>query len=505
MKKIKYFQRYPKLIVIAFLFIAILLFFDRGLVGGLLPVISKHWGTLTNLQSGIIQSAFIIGFMTFGPISAHFATIYPVNKIMAFGFAFWSVSAVLCGVIGMISKTANQFWGYYCFVLSRTLLGIGEAAFISLCYSIIDDISSDKLRSTYQSIVLAGMPVGVAVGYAIAGAAVDKIPWYWLFMGESILGVLATILLLMMPLDEARKESIERKAAEQAALAIPKSVTDELDLPTMQDNEIIDEQTTPSYTPTDQLDDYGSGTLTPLTEANNGRESKKTTTRWQSFYSILELVKNPIYVFLVLGCTQHNAVVGALVFWAPTWIYHRLENLSTMSEATKLFIANFGFSLIVIIASILGTVVGGAILDFMSRRGKQTPEAETTRACVVITVFVILCIAPGLLTYLWVGMSIYLMFPILSLMVIFLFCINTPINMALLSGCKPHIRDFAISIEILMIHVIGDFPSPSLLGLIADKTSSLDIGMAAIWSLLIVASLFFILATVFAYRRSRLT
>ncbi len=81
---------------------------------------------------------------------------------MAVGLFTFAISSALLGTIGAISRTEDQIWGYYVFVIFRVILGIGEASFVPLSVSIIDDISPASLKSIYMAIFMVTCPVGIA-------------------------------------------------------------------------------------------------------------------------------------------------------------------------------------------------------------------------------------------------------------------------------------------------------------------------------------------------------
>jgi len=54
----------------------------------------------------------------------------------------------------------------------------------------------------------------------------------------------------------------------------------------------------------------------------------------------------------------------------------------------------------------------------------------------------------------------------------FLLLLNTaPLNAALINSVDAQIRATAIAVNIFIIHILGDVPSPALMGYIADKSS----------------------------------
>ena len=52
-----------------------------------------------------------------------------------------------------------------------------------------------------------------------------------------------------------------------------------------------------------------------------------------------------------------------------------------------------------------------------------------------------------------------------------LFASTGPINSAIVNVVSPHMRATAVALSIFVIHVLGDVPSPSLVGLISDARS----------------------------------
>jgi MFS transporter, Spinster family, sphingosine-1-phosphate transporter len=54
----------------------------------------------------------------------------------------------------------------------------------------------------------------------------------------------------------------------------------------------------------------------------------------------------------------------------------------------------------------------------------------------------------------------------------FLLLFNTsPLNAAVINSAGAHIRATAIAVNIFIIHLLGDVPSPTMMGWVADKHS----------------------------------
>jgi len=75
----------------------------------------------------------------------------------------------------------------------------------------------------------------------------------------------------------------------------------------------------------------------------------------------------------------------------------------------------------------------------------------------------------------------------------FLLLLNTgPLNAAIINAVPVGVRSSAIAIELLLIHALGDTPSPKLIGIVSDRsTLSFGLGLTLV-TMLIAAVLLFI-------------
>ena len=74
----------------------------------------------------------------------------------------------------------------------------------------------------------------------------------------------------------------------------------------------------------------------------------------------------------------------------------------------------------------------------------------------------------------------------------FLLLVNTaPLNAALINSTGAHIRSTAIAANIFIIHLLGDVPSPALMGYIADKRSLQAAFIAPIVAMMISSVILF--------------
>ena len=166
------------------------------------------------------------------------------------------------------------------------------------------------------------------------------------------------------------------------------------------------------------------------------------------------LLRNRPYVLTVLGYAAYTFAIGALAFWTPSF----LERARGIPKAQ----ATVQFGAIVVVTGFVGTYAGGWLGDRLLRVSHQ--------AYLWVSGVVTLLAAPLTLVALAAPQpSIY--WPAIVAAELCLFASTGPINSAIVNVVSPHMRATAVALSILAIHVLGDVPSPSLVGVISDARS----------------------------------
>jgi MFS transporter, Spinster family, sphingosine-1-phosphate transporter len=156
------------------------------------------------------------------------------------------------------------------------------------------------------------------------------------------------------------------------------------------------------------------------------------------------------YLLLVLGYAAYTFGLGGLGFWMPTFL-QQVRGVSA-DEATT------GFGAIVIVTGFIGTLAGGWLGDYFLRRSRQGYlwfSAMTTLAAAPVAVLALVSPAPG----------IY--YPAIVAAELLLFMSTGPINAAIINIVSPLERASAMALSIFTIHLLGDVPSPPLIGHLA--------------------------------------
>lgn len=167
----------------------------------LLPAGGEHNKTLL----GLLVPAFMVTYMLFAPVFGWLADRMSRWVLIAIGVIIWSLA---CGASGLSGSYVELHpdtnlrevaffgagWLFWFLVLTRCLVGIGEAAYGPAAPALISDLYPVKVRGQVMSWFYAAIPVGSALGYVWGGHAGWPDAFYWVIPPGLILGVLCLLM-----------------------------------------------------------------------------------------------------------------------------------------------------------------------------------------------------------------------------------------------------------------------------------------------------------------------
>jgi predicted MFS family arabinose efflux permease len=190
--------------------------------------------------------------------------------------------------------------------------------------------------------------------------------------------------------------------------------------------------------------------------------------------TVLSLVKNPAYVCSILGYAAVTFTLGGISWWMPSFL-QRVDGRSMSS-------AGFIMGAITVVTGLLGTIIGGTVAQKWS---KKNPAA----LYLVPMWGALLAFPPALMCFF--GPKAFIL-PSLALAIFLIFLGSGPVNAATVNAVQPNVRATALAGQLLMIHLLGDAPSPRIIGVVSDH-SNLAVGLGStLITLLIAAVIFFI-------------
>jgi len=175
---------------------------------------------------------------------------------------------------------------------------------------------------------------------------------------------------------------------------------------------------------------------------------------WQAARVYWSLLQRPRYLLIVLGYAAYTFALGGLAFWMPYF----LEQVRGIAHAA----ATTGFGGIVVVTGFVGTFLGGWLGDYCLRFSRQAylwMSGWTTLLAVPCAIVALTAVQPGLF------------YPAIIAAELLLFMSTGPINAAIINVVSPLERASAVALSMFMIHLLGDAPSPTLIGWLADASS----------------------------------
>jgi predicted MFS family arabinose efflux permease len=371
-------------------------YIDRYVLPSVQPLVQKELHR-SDAEMGVLTSVFFAFYMCVAPFMGVLADRYPRRVLIATGAVLWSGATLLTAV------TTD----YTSLLIRHTLVGIGEASFVTIAPAFIADLYPEHRRGRMLSIFYLAIPMGTAMGYVLGGHLGPVYGWRAPFMVAAIPGFLLAAALAFIP-EPARGHS-------DVLLSTPERST------------------------------------------------------------IAGLIHNRAYWTATLGTAMMTFALGGLSVWMPTFL-SRVRGM-TLSDA------NILFGEAVLVAGFIATILGGWLGDRLLRKRKSAYYLVSAVGMALALPFMVV--------------ALYhqgrLMFPAIFLALFFLLLNTGPLNAAIVNSVGAPIRATAIAVNVFTIHILGDVPSPPLIGYISDKTGSLPQGfiVAVIAVALSAAILFF--------------
>ncbi len=172
------------------------------------------------------------------------------------------------------------------------------------------------------------------------------------------------------------------------------------------------------------------------------------------------LLGNRAYLTATLGMAMWTFAVGGISTWLPTFL-RRFAGYSVAG-------AGLTAGEITAVDGLLATIAGGWLAQRWLRKNHRALYLISAWGSVLAIPFAVAV---------FFGPARYLL-PAAWLAEFCLFLNTGPLNAALVNSVAAPIRSTAISLNLLIIHLLGDFPSPHLIGWISDR-HNLRVGLGA--------------------------
>ncbi len=181
-------SRSGSLYALAVLFaINLLNFFDRQLLGVLGEPIRKEWG-LSDTALGGASTAFVLLYAFAGVPLGRLADRMARTRLLAAGVFVWSA---FTAATGFARSYAELF-------VCRLGVGVGEASCAPAASSLIGDLFPAERRSRAISIFMLGLPLGLALSFALGGLLARSLGWRAAFYLAALPGIACAVAVLFV-------------------------------------------------------------------------------------------------------------------------------------------------------------------------------------------------------------------------------------------------------------------------------------------------------------------
>ncbi|MGH8132486.1 MAG: MFS transporter, partial [Steroidobacteraceae bacterium] len=147
------------LALVALLSTALLInYVDRGSISTAAPLLQKELH-LSSSQTFLMLSAFFWAYVPSQPLMGWLADHLGAARVLAGGFALWSLSTLLAGMSAGVMQL----------IALRLLMGVGESVFYPSALALLAQRVQDRHRGRATAVMQFGAVVGPALGTFAGG------------------------------------------------------------------------------------------------------------------------------------------------------------------------------------------------------------------------------------------------------------------------------------------------------------------------------------------------
>lgn len=397
----------PRVVLGLFTLVNFITYYDRGVMSSSLSSIRS--------DSSIAGDGGTISDTKGGFIVSAFMIGFMLTcpLFAALGGTFTAKRIIIAGLLVWAGACVMSGFshGYAMLLIARMFVGVGEAAFAGYAVTIIDNIAPKESRTRWIGTFYSMIPVGTAIGMA-GGGVISTDGGVGSIAGWRVAFftevVAAAPIILMVGLLPNKYNPVKIEKREDTPAA------------------------------PQQHDDAGYIGIIPASKA---------------------LITNIRFVLVVFGYGMYVFVTGAIAVWAISMLTEGPLNLSTVPASLLMGGATA-------ITGVFGSIAGGLFVDRMG--GSQ--GLHGTMKCQLFSVGMMVISVPcGLVALTADSLWLFVIFFVIS--VFSLFAVTAPVNASILTVVPTNLRTYAISYSVFAIHLMGDFPSPTVAGSLSDKFS----------------------------------
>jgi ACS family glucarate transporter-like MFS transporter len=171
------------MVIICTFLVAAVSYLDRNNISIAAASVQREFG-LTNVQLGVLFSAFVTGYAFTQPFAGRIADRFGAARSIAVAIVWWSVFTALLPLVPV-----GVAGGMLILIIVRLLLGIGEAVIFPASNRLVASWIPSHERGLANGLIFAGVGVGGGVAPPLITFIMLNHSWRWAFWLCSLTGL----------------------------------------------------------------------------------------------------------------------------------------------------------------------------------------------------------------------------------------------------------------------------------------------------------------------------
>ena len=432
-------------------------FIDRQVLSAVLPKLELEAGLFDpadkNIKKklGALTTAFLVTYMLIAPVFGRIGDKRSRWVLIGMGVIAWSLAS---GGSGLAAS-------FLVLLLTRCLVGIGEAAYGPVAPAMISDLYPEQRRGKALSFFYIAIPVGSALGFVIGGTVAEEWGWRAAFQVVVLPGLILGVLCFFMKEPPRRVAKADAPARDWRAILMElKGIRSFVLCCAGMTCSTFVLGGVAAWAPYYIFEREARFQVSPEALRNIAESTNNDGVPFVPPDVVNKL--RPLISPAVMTSAEFKAELAAKLALEEQRQYQsRIIEKAIAPNSITLGRIDLMFGTIVVVSGLLATLFGGWLGDKLRTRIPGAYfQVSGYGVLLGFPPFLGMLFAPFPLAWVFVFLTVFCLFA------------NTgPANTILANVTRPQIRASAFAINILIIHLLGDAISPPLIGWIADESS----------------------------------
>jgi ACS family glucarate transporter-like MFS transporter len=209
--------------------VAAVAYLDRSNISIAAPLLKLDFD-LTDVQLGMVFSAFVLGYAMMQPIAGRLADRFGAYLIIAVGLLWWSILTAVTAVV------PTGFAGAFAALVGvRLVLGVGESVIFPASNRLVENWIPSSERGLANGLIFAGVGAGAGIAPPLISSIMILHDWRYAFWVTAAIGLVALVVWLVFARETPEKhgrvgpaelryieaDRRERKAADRRTVLVP--------------------------------------------------------------------------------------------------------------------------------------------------------------------------------------------------------------------------------------------------------------------------------------------